>query len=46
LDLAYEHHGWLGTLKVAPVWERLRPDPRFGHLLQKIGLADTVLPGR
>jgi len=37
LDTAYRRRAWLGTLKVAPVWDQLRSDPRFGSLLAKVG---------
>jgi hypothetical protein len=40
LETAYEDRMWLGTLKVAPVWDRLRSDPRFAQLLHKAGFAN------
>ncbi len=43
LERTYERRGWLGTLKVAPVWDRLRPDPRFHNLLQRVGLAEASI---
>ena len=39
LNRAYkERPDVLLTLKVRPMWSGLRPDPRFGELLQKLGL--------
>lgn len=34
-----ERHGILTYLKVEPVFDRLRSDPRYGELLRKMGLA-------
>lgn len=40
LDRAYENRegGAITLLKVEPWWRNLRPDPRFGKLLQRMGL--------
>ena len=39
LDRAYEEHDpWLAWLKVYPVFDSLRTDPRCHILLKKIGL--------
>jgi TolB-like protein/Flp pilus assembly protein TadD len=35
-----EHHPYLTLIRVEPVFDRLRPDPRFQSLLQRIGLPD------
>jgi tetratricopeptide (TPR) repeat protein len=34
-----ERHGILAYLKVEPVFDRLRSDPRYGELLRKMGLS-------
>jgi tetratricopeptide (TPR) repeat protein len=33
-----EHDAWLVFLKVDPIWQTLRPDPRFREILRKMGL--------
>jgi TolB-like protein/tetratricopeptide (TPR) repeat protein len=39
LDKAYrERNEMLTELKIEPLWDDLRPDPRFSELLKKIGL--------
>lgn len=39
LNKAYEERThWLVWLKLDPRWENLRSDPRFAHLVQRIGL--------
>jgi serine/threonine-protein kinase len=39
IERAYaERRGWLCYLKVEPLLDRLRPDPRFGRLLEKMRL--------
>jgi DNA-binding winged helix-turn-helix (wHTH) protein/tetratricopeptide (TPR) repeat protein len=40
LRIAFQDHAWLGTLKLAAFWDRLRPSPRFSQLLRDVGLAD------
>lgn len=40
LEKAYADHSWdLVFLKVNPLWDRLRPDPRFTDLLRRLKLA-------
>ena len=41
LDKAYENRDfWLVTLKVDPSWDRIRTDPRFYKLLEKMHFPD------
>ena len=41
LDKAYaEHDIWLVALRADPKWDRIRSDPRFTGLLQRIGFHD------
>jgi len=40
LTTAFQQQAWLGTLKVAAFWDRLRPNPRFAQLLCHAGLVD------
>ena len=45
LEKAYEERAWaMFSLKAEPAFDGLRDDPRFGRLLRKIGLSDSV-PG-
>ncbi len=38
-DLAYvQRSGWLVFLRAEPLWDRLRPDPRFSELLARMRL--------
>jgi tetratricopeptide (TPR) repeat protein len=40
LEQAYaDHCPWMCLLKVDPRYDPIRPDPRFGHLLQRMHLA-------
>jgi DNA-binding winged helix-turn-helix (wHTH) protein/TolB-like protein/TPR repeat protein len=42
LDKAYEERsGWLLELKLDPVWDNLRADPRFASLLARVGLPNS-----
>src|SRR5262249_21258077 len=40
LERAFEQRVWLGQLKVAPVWDPLRKDPRSYKILQRMGLME------
>jgi tetratricopeptide (TPR) repeat protein len=40
LEKAYEYRSsWMNGIKVDPLLDALRPDPRFGSLLQRMGLS-------
>ena len=38
LEKAYEERSRLPMLKIDPIWDPLRADPRFKELLRRIGL--------
>jgi len=39
LEKAYqERSGWLLELKIDPVWDPLRSDPRFQDLMRRVGI--------
>jgi TolB-like protein/DNA-binding winged helix-turn-helix (wHTH) protein len=39
LERAYQEHDWcIVHLKDDPIWNRIRPDPRFNDLLRRVGL--------
>jgi hypothetical protein len=41
LERAYQEHGrWLDTIKVNPMLDGIRSDPRYTALLRKMGLSD------
>jgi hypothetical protein len=54
IDLAFEwldkaaeaHDPLLGYLKVGPIYDPIRSDPRYPALLQRIGLAQEELDSR
>ena len=38
-----ERAGWLAFIKVDPIWDPIRSDPRFDAILTKIGLDEGSL---
>jgi hypothetical protein len=40
LNKAYDAHFGLSFITVDPTWDSIRSDPRYEHLLRRMGLAE------